>query len=138
MWRLSRRRDPGPQEILWNSEGYFRTASDFPWTVPLGHAFLCWCSGVVVVVLGRHWPRLFSLRTATWLFATLAIWMALLRMPLYGACSLLLAAGLGRVIADAVAAHELLAPARQAIDFRGARGSAGSAGGLVVGLAGDS
>ena len=43
------------------------------------------------------------MRAGSWLFATLAIWAALLRLPLYGACSLLLAAGLGRPISDAVA-----------------------------------
>ena len=45
------------------------------------------------------------MRAGSWLFATLAIWAALLRLPLYGACSLLLAAGLGRPISDAVASR---------------------------------
>ena len=45
------------------------------------------------------------MRAATWLFAMLAIWAALLRMPLYGACSFLLAAGLGRPIGGAVASR---------------------------------
>ena len=59
---------------------------------------------------GRREPApagLVSLRAASWLFATLAIWAALLRLPLYGACSLLLAVGLGRPISDAVAARGL-------------------------------
>ncbi len=46
-----------------------------------------------------------TLRAAAWLFATLAIWAALLRMPLYGVCTLLLAAGLGRPISTAVVAY---------------------------------
>ena len=46
-----------------------------------------------------------------WLFASLSIWGALLRAPLNGACSLLLAVGLGRVIGGAVAARGL-APRR--------------------------
>ncbi len=58
------------KKYLWNSEGYFRTASDFPWTVPLGHAFLMLVLGVMFAVLRPAWPRLFSLRTASWLFAT--------------------------------------------------------------------
>ena len=33
----------------------------------------------------------------------LAIWAALLRLPMYGVCSLILAAGLARPISDAVA-----------------------------------
>jgi arylsulfatase A-like enzyme len=98
------------KKYCWNSEGYFRTASDFPWTVPLGHAFLMLVPGVMVVVLSRRWPRLFSRRTASWLFATLAVWMALLRLPVYAPCSLLFAAGLSRVITTAVAAHDLLRP----------------------------
>ena len=93
------------RKYCWNSEGYFRNASDFPWTVPLGHAFLMLVPGVMVGLISRRWPQLISLRLASWLFATLSIWMALLRMPMYGPCSLLLAGGLGRAIADMVAAY---------------------------------
>ena len=93
------------KKYCWNTEGYFRNASDFPWTVPLGHAFLMLVPGVMVGLISRRWPRLISLRLASWLFATLSIWMALLRMPMYGPCSLLLAGGLGRAIADMVAAY---------------------------------
>jgi arylsulfatase A-like enzyme len=105
------------KKYCWNSEGYFRTASDFPWTVPLGHAFLMLVPGVMVATLGRRWPRLITVRTTSWLFATLAIWMALLRMPLYPASSLLLAAGLGRAIAGAVVDHELLRPLLRRLIF---------------------
>jgi arylsulfatase A-like enzyme len=45
------------------------------------------------------------MRAASWLFAVLAIWAALLRLPLYGACTLLLAVGLGRPISAAVASR---------------------------------
>jgi arylsulfatase A-like enzyme len=47
------------------------------------------------------------LRASSWLFATLALWFALLRLPLYGVASVLLAAGLARVINHAVMAHFL-------------------------------
>ena len=90
-----------------NTEGHFRNARDFPWTVPLGHAVLMVVPGVLVAAVNRFRPVPISLRAASWLFATLAIWSALLRMPLYGVCSLLLAAGLGRLIGNAVAAHGL-------------------------------
>ncbi len=50
-------------------------------------------------------PGAITLRAGVWLFATLAIWAALLRMPLYGVCTLLLAAGLGRPIGTAVVAY---------------------------------
>jgi arylsulfatase A-like enzyme len=93
------------KKYCWNSEGYFRNASDFPWTVPLGHAFLMLVPGVMVGLFCRRWPRLFSLRLASWFFATLSIWMALLRLPMYSLCSLALAGGLGRAIADLVAAY---------------------------------
>ena len=95
------------KKFFWNPEGYYRTARDFPWSVPVGHAVLMVIPGVVVAAVNRLRPGLVSLRAGSWLFATLAIWAALLRMPLYGACSLLLAAGLGRLIGDAVAARGL-------------------------------
>ena len=90
-----------------NSEGHFRNARDFPWTLPVGHAVLMMVPGVLVAAVSRFRPIPISLRAASWLFATLAISSALLRMPLYSTCSFLLAAGLGRVISNAVAAHGL-------------------------------
>ena len=91
------------KKYCWNSEGYFRNARDFPWTVPVGHAALMVVPALVVTAVNRVRPALLSPRTVTWFFATLAIYSALLRMPLYGVCSLLLGAGLGRLIGDAVA-----------------------------------
>ena len=85
--------------------GLFEAARDFPWTVPVAHAVLLLIPGVAIAAVSRLRPRFVSLRAASWLFATLAIWAALLRLPLYGACSLLLAAGLGRPISDAVASR---------------------------------
>jgi arylsulfatase A-like enzyme len=93
------------KKFCWNSEGHFRTAHDFPWTVAVGHVVLMLVPGAAVAALNRFGPIRISLRRASWLFASLALWLALLRMPLYGWCSLLLAAGLGRVIGDAVAEH---------------------------------
>ena len=98
--------------------------------------FCCLIPGMVVAAVNRLRPRLVSLRAGSWLFATLAIWAALLRLPLYGACSLLLAAGLGRPISDAVASPWLV-PAGGAIHPGGAPRSAGCSGGSLVGPAGD-
>ncbi len=98
-------------KYCWNKDGYFRNARDFPWTIPAGHALLLLVPGLVVAVLNRRPRGRVSLRAGVWLFAALAIWAALLRAPLYGACSLLLAVGLGRLIADAVAARGI-APLR--------------------------
>ena len=82
-----------------NPEGYFRVARDFAWSVPLGHLALLAIPGVVIAVLGRG--RL-SNRWGVWALATLGLWDALLRLPIHAACSLMLAVGLGRLIADAI------------------------------------
>src|ERR1700733_205652 len=95
------------KRLCWNAEGYFRTARDFPWTVPVGHAVLLLIPGVVVASVNRIRPGLVSLRAGASLFAAIAIWGALLRMPLYGAGSLVLAAGLGRLIGGAVGSRLL-------------------------------
>jgi arylsulfatase A-like enzyme len=87
---------------LWNRDGYFRNARDFPWTVPVGHAVLLLVPGLILAVIGARPGGRISLRVGVWLFAALAIWCALLRAPLYGVCSLLFAVGLGRVLAARV------------------------------------
>src|SRR6516165_5571178 len=91
------------KKLCWNPEGYYRIARDFPWSVPASHAALMAIAGVAVAVVSRLRPGLVSVRAGSWLLATLALWGALLRLPLYGLCSLALAAGIGRLIADAVA-----------------------------------
>ncbi len=95
------------KRLCLNPEGAFRSPRDFPWTVPASHAILLIIPGVVVAAVNRLQPRAFSPGVASWLFATLAIWSALLRMPIYGACSLLMAAGLARLISGAIVARGL-------------------------------
>ena len=95
------------KRLCLNPEGAFRSPRDFPWTVPASHAILLTIPGVVVAAVNRLRPRAFSPGVASWLFATLAIWSALLRMPIYGACSLLMAAGLARPISGAIVARGL-------------------------------
>jgi arylsulfatase A-like enzyme len=90
-----------------NQEGSFRSGKDFPWTVPVGHAILLLVPGVMLAAVNRLRPKPLSLHVGAWLFATLAIWGALLRMPMDGASRLLVAAGLGRVIGNAIAARGL-------------------------------
>src|SRR5262249_44013058 len=69
-------------QSLWVTEDVpKRIGRDFPWTVPVGHALLLLVPGVLVVVINRLRPGSVSLRAAAWLFATLVIWAALLRMP---------------------------------------------------------
>ena len=93
-----------------------RIGRDFPWSLPVSHAVLLLIPGVVIAALNRLRPGLFSLRAALWVFATLAIWAALLRLPLYGACTLLLAAGPARLLSVAIAAQiRSVRPARFAL-----------------------
>jgi arylsulfatase A-like enzyme len=91
-------------KCFWDEEGYFRTGRDFLWTVPVGHVVLLMIPAVLLAVVGRRRRRVLSSRTASWLLATVAIWAALLRLPLYGVASLVLSAGLGRLISGPVAA----------------------------------
>jgi arylsulfatase A-like enzyme len=90
-----------------NEEGSFRSPADFPWTVPLGHVVLMVIPVLVVAAVNRFGKRPVSVRTGAWLFASVALWAALLRLPLYGICSLILAIGLGRLIAAHITAREL-------------------------------
>src|SRR5579885_1935030 len=99
------------KKFCWNPEGYYRSAWDFPWSVPASHAVLMALAGVAVAAVGRLRPGLVTVRAGAWLLGPLAIWGALLRLPIYGLCSLLFAAGLGRLFGGAVAAHALR-PAR--------------------------
>jgi arylsulfatase A-like enzyme len=93
------------RKYCWNERQYYWTASDFPWSVPVVHALLLGLAGIVVATVNRiGGKRLFTARAASWMFATLAVWSALLRTPLFGLCTLLLAAGVGRPIATAVVA----------------------------------
>jgi Sulfatase len=93
------------RKFCWDQEGFVRSGRDFLWTVPVAHVVLLLIPGAAIAALGWLRPRFVSMRAAAWLFAVLAIWAALLRLPLYGACTLLLAAGLGRPISAAVASR---------------------------------
>jgi len=92
------------KKYFWNGLKSYGSGRDFPWSVPIGHVVLLLIPGVMLALVCRIRPRPMSLRAGSWLFATLAIWAALLRLPLYGVSTLLLAAGLGRVISGQVAA----------------------------------
>ncbi|HEX3451552.1 MAG TPA: sulfatase, partial [Isosphaeraceae bacterium] len=95
------------RKLFWNQEGYFRTGRDFLWTVPVGHALLLLIPGLAVVAVNRMRPGLISVRGGLWLYATLGISGALLRIPLHIAANLVLAAGLGRLASDVVTARWL-------------------------------
>ena len=83
---------------------YYKQGRFFPWTVPLANLAVLMVPGLLVSGLNRLRSGLVSVRAAAWLFATLGLWGALLNLPLAGAASLLLAAGLGRWVSRAIAA----------------------------------
>ena len=93
------------RKFCWDQEGFVRSGRDFPWTVPVAHAVLLLIPGAAIAAVSRLRPSFVSMRAASWVLGVLAIWAALLRLPLYGACTLLLAAGLGRPISHAVASR---------------------------------
>jgi arylsulfatase A-like enzyme len=93
------------KKYWWNDLRYVWSGRDFPWSVPVVHAVQLAVAGVLVAFVNRARPRgAITVRVGAWLFATIALWAALLRMPLYGVCTLLLAIGLGRPISIAVVA----------------------------------
>lgn len=52
------------RKFWWNPEGFYRTATDFPWSVPVGHAALMAIPGIVVAAASRLRPGLVSLARA--------------------------------------------------------------------------
>jgi arylsulfatase A-like enzyme len=93
------------RKLWWEDEWIYRRGRDFAWTIPTAHAVLLLLPAIVIAAICRLRPQVVSLRAGAWLFAALAIWAALLRLPLYGAGTLLFAVGLGRPIGSAVAAR---------------------------------
>ena len=93
------------RNLWWVDRWILRIGRDFLWTVPAAHVVLMLIPGMLIAAVCRLRPRLISLRAGSWLLATLAIWAALSRFPLYATASLLLAAGLGRPISAAVDTH---------------------------------
>ncbi|WP_210420434.1 sulfatase [Aquisphaera giovannonii] len=84
------------RKYSWNESSSFEAGSDFAWTVPLVHMGTLSLVGLAIAIAGRILPGRISPRAASWLVVTLALWLALLRLPLYGAATFLLAAGLAR------------------------------------------
>jgi hypothetical protein len=85
---------PGIFRLYWSDLRYFGSGRDFVWSVPLVHVVWLLIPGVLLAAISLIRTRLVSLAVGLSLLATLAIWAALLRAPLYGASTLLLAAGL--------------------------------------------
>jgi hypothetical protein len=100
------------KKYFWNGPKNYGNGSDFPWTVPLGTVLLLLIPGLLLAVVSWLRPRPLALRAGVWFFVTLALWLALLRLPIYAICSVFLAAGMGMQIGRGVVA--LIARRRQA------------------------
>ena len=92
------------RKLYWSDLRYFGSGRDFVWSIPVVHVVLLLIPGVLLAAISRIRTRLVSLAVGSWLLATLAIWAALLRAPLYGASTLLLAAGVARLLSGLMAA----------------------------------
>jgi arylsulfatase A-like enzyme len=90
------------RKLWWIDAWIVRIGRDFLWTIPAAHAALMLIPGMLMSAVCRLRPGLISLRVGSWILATLAIWAALSRFPLYATASLFLAAGLGRPISAVV------------------------------------
>jgi arylsulfatase A-like enzyme len=100
------------KKYYWSDLGYFGSGRDFLWSIPVVHVVLLLIPGVLLFAISRLRPGWVSLRAGSWLLATLAIWAALLRTPLYGAATLLLAAGMARTMSGPVVASIVRHPRR--------------------------
>jgi arylsulfatase A-like enzyme len=83
---------------LFHATLYYEQGRHFRWVVPLANLIVMLVPGFVVAGITRFRPGVVSARSAAWLFGTLAFWAPLLRAPLYGVASLLLACGAARGI----------------------------------------
>jgi arylsulfatase A-like enzyme len=81
---------------LFFPNSYYAYGRFFPWTIPTVILAVMMVPGLVVAVVNRWRPGTVSPRGAAGLFATLGVWDVLLRLALYPAATLLLAAGISR------------------------------------------
>jgi arylsulfatase A-like enzyme len=84
---------------------FYQQGRNFRWVVPVANLIVMMVPGLLVAVLTRLRPGLVSLRSASFIFATLAIWGPLLRSPLYGVACLVFAAGAAYLISRWIADH---------------------------------
>jgi len=90
---------------LFHATVYYEQGRNFYWTMPLAASALMMAPGLVVAGINSIRPGTISARSASWLLATLTLWGPLLRAPIHGAASLLLAAGMGRFLSRGLARH---------------------------------
>lgn len=90
---------------VFHTSPYYEQGRHFLWTVPLSNLIVMLALGLPIAGIRRIRPGLVSPRTAVLLFATLAIWGPLLRAPIHGLASLVVAAGAARLSSRWVADH---------------------------------
>jgi arylsulfatase A-like enzyme len=90
------------KKYFWDEDRYFWEGRDFPWTIPVAHVVLMLIPAILVAIVNRVRPGRVSASAVGWLFATYALWAALLRMPIHGFSSLILAAGVGGLLSRAL------------------------------------
>jgi arylsulfatase A-like enzyme len=90
---------------LFHATIYYEQGKNFCWTIPLAASGLFLVVGLVLAGINSFRPGTISARLVVWLLATLAIWGPLLRAPIHGAASLLLAAGLARFVSRGIVRH---------------------------------
>jgi arylsulfatase A-like enzyme len=90
---------------LFHASVYYEQGKNFYWTMPISAAVVMMVPGLVLAGINWLRPATISVRSASWLLATLMLWAPLLRAPIHGAASLLLAAGTARFISRGVARH---------------------------------
>jgi arylsulfatase A-like enzyme len=111
------------KKLLWSTTGHYDNGQDFPWSIPVAHAVLLIFAAVPVAIVNRIRRGRLSVRDGSWLLVTLAAWFALLRAPLHGAASLVLAAGLGRPLSGAIATALAGRPRRAGLILAGLLGA---------------
>ncbi len=77
---------------------YHEQGKNFLWGIPVSYLSVVMILGLVMALVNRFLPGRLTPRSAAFLFATLAFWGPLLRAPFFGLASLMLAAGLARVV----------------------------------------
>jgi arylsulfatase A-like enzyme len=100
------------RKLYWSDLRSFGSGRDFVWSIPVVHVVLLLIPAMLLAAISRIKARLVSLRAGSWLLATIAIWSALLRAPLYGASTLLLAAGVTRLMNGPMVASVVDQPRR--------------------------
>ena len=130
-------------KYFWHNDGYFRTARDFPWTVPLGHAVLLFLPGTFLVAAVRVCGRVVSSR---WVHGGVDLRVAWRSWPLMqrpAALTRLASVPAGDRIGSTYRLDRMPVPARHpwclAFIMGGSPGRAGQLlGGLLNGMAGRS